>query len=755
LFKRDPRLGARILWTLCVVLLLGLTVLAVSVVPGVRRHPGYNPVLDAGLDSLLYVLAAVIVAVRAIVRRRDRLAWAVLATGMGCYASANLYYYLFQVNLAVVPIPSPADGLYLLFYPAVYVFIILKMRRAIVGSRSGIWLDGMAAALGASALAAAFVFDFVITDTNGSAATVATNLAYPTGDLILFAVIVGSFGVFGWRPGPIWWFAGIGMGLFAFADIVYLFEASHNSYQAGTWLDVSWGFGLALLALAAVWRENAASPRSPYGQTMSGVPLVFAVTSVGLLVVATRIHVASVAIVLAAATLLAAVLRTWLTFRDVRHLADTRRLARTDDLTGLPNRRHFHAAVTDATTGSHPAECAVLMMDLDRFKEINDSLGHSVGDQLLGLLGPRLVDVLSHGEVLARLGGDEFGILLPGAGAIRAAVVATELLSSLRKPFELAGVSLHVDASIGIALYPDHAHDVGRLLQCADIAMYRAKNAHSGSEFSDPAVDSTDRQRLETIEALRLALDADELILHYQPKLNLATGTVDGVEALVRWQHPTRGLLFPDTFIPLAEQAGLMRRLTLAVLEIALRQVNAWRKDGRNLTVAVNLSASNLLDSHLPEQIDLILQTLNLPSYRLEVEITETVLMADPIRAQHVLLALKRLGIRIAVDDYGTGYSALAYLHDLPIDDLKLDRSFVMRSATDARSAAIVHSTIGLAHSLGMKIIAEGVETAEALHRLANAGCDVAQGYYLSRPQPAHLLTRWLDEHSDPVLSRD
>ena len=276
--------------------------------------------------------------------------------------------------------------------------------------------------------------------------------------------------------------------------------------------------------------------------------------------------------------------------------------------------------------------------------------------------------------------------------------------------------------------------------------MYRAKNAHTGYEVSTP-VDGADYQRLETIEGLYHALDRDELVVHYQPKLDLHTRTVTGVEALVRWQHPTRGLLYPDTFLPLAEQAGLMRRLTLTVLEIAVRQADQWRKEGRGLTVAVNLSASNLLDAKLPEQIDLLLAALGMPSELLELEITETVLMADPVRTLEVLGALRALGIRLAVDDFGTGYSSLSYLQDLPVDDLKLDRSFVMRSTTDARSAAIVASTIGLAHSLDMRIIAEGVESAAALEQLAQAGCDVAQGFHLARPQPAEQLGLWLDNH--------
>jgi diguanylate cyclase (GGDEF)-like protein len=736
----------RILSVSCVVLLVGVAVFGVSVVPGVRARPGFNGPLDEWLESGVFVFAAVLVGLRAMLYRRDRLAWTVLAIGAGCFCAGNLYYDVALRSMAVVPIPSLQDGLDLMFYPCAYVFVVLQLRRQISRLPLSVWLDGSVPALGVAALSAAYLFGLVVTDTSGSTATVVTNLAYPIGDLVLLTVIVAAFGLFAWHPPRMWWIIGVGMGALALADFAYLFEASRNTYQPGTWVDLLWIIGLGSLALAA--REPA--PELVMVKKVSGaaalvVPSLFAFTSLGLLVVAARSKMPLAAVSLAAATIVVAVLRTWLTFRELSQLSATRLLARTDDLTGLPNRRHFHQAV-DNGTKDHGGRQAVMILDLDRFKEINDSLGHHVGDQLLTELGSRLTMTLGEGNLLARLGGDEFGILVPGADARQAAEVAGVLLRALRGRFELAGVSLHVDASIGVALFPDHANNVGGLLQHADIAMYRAKNAHTGYELSSE-VDGGDYQRLETLGALHQALERDELVLHYQPKFNLPSLSVTGVEALVRWQHPTRGLLYPDTFLPLAEQAGLMRRLTLSVLEMAIRQANRWRSEGRPMTVAVNLSASNLLDAHLPGQIDLLLTTLEMPSDLLELEITETVLMADPVRTHQVLSALRALGIRLAVDDYGTGYSSLAYLQDLPVDDLKLDRSFVMRSTTDPRSAAIVASTVGLAHSLRMKIIAEGVETAEALDLLIEAGCDVAQGYHLARPQPAEQLAAWLDRH--------
>jgi predicted signal transduction protein with EAL and GGDEF domain len=349
--------------------------------------------------------------------------------------------------------------------------------------------------------------------------------------------------------------------------------------------------------------------------------------------------------------------------------------------------------------------------------------------------------------VLARLGGDEFGVLLPTAEAGGAETIAGGLLAALRRPFDLEQIALHVDASIGVAAFPDHGADRNTLLRHADSAMYIAKNGHSGVAVStDSPDDDAGRRRLTTLEELRNGLDRGELILHYQPQLHLAAGTVSGTEALVRWNHPTRGLIYPDGFLPLAEHAGLMGRLTLQVLELALEQCRAWRADGLDLTVAVNLSASNLQDPNLPGHVADALARHGVPPATLHLEVTEEVLMRDAARATEVLAELRAMGIRLAVDDYGTGYSSLAYLHALPVDDLKLDRAFVAHCDADPRSAAIVQSTVELAHNLNMRMIAEGVETEAVLDRLRQWDCDLAQGYHVSRPQLPDRLTPWLLE---------
>jgi diguanylate cyclase (GGDEF)-like protein len=421
-----------------------------------------------------------------------------------------------------------------------------------------------------------------------------------------------------------------------------------------------------------------------------------------------------------------------------------------DPLTGLANRRRFIEELEATVYGPGERTCAVLMIDLDRFKEINDSFGHSVGDDLLCLVGPRLQQALQPGDLLARMGGDEFAVLLPEADGTRAREVADNLGAALRDAFVLDEMPLHVDASIGIALCPDHGRDRSLLLARADTAMYTAKRGRRGFEVWAPDGTPASRDRLQTLEQLRSALDTDQLVTHYQPKLDLRTDAVVGVEALVRWDHPDRGLLYPDVFLPLAEQAGLMRRLALRVLERSLRDLSDWRAAGHELSVAVNLSVSNLQDVALPEQVEMLLVTFGVPAAALILEITEDVLMADAARSQQVMAGLRRLGVRLSIDDYGTGYSSLSYLRALPVDELKLDRSFVTNLTSDGRAAAIVRSTLQLSRDLGMSMVVEGVEDAATLGALRLWGCDFAQGFHIARPMPAGQFVSWLTER--PVL---
>jgi diguanylate cyclase (GGDEF)-like protein len=421
-----------------------------------------------------------------------------------------------------------------------------------------------------------------------------------------------------------------------------------------------------------------------------------------------------------------------------------------DALTGLPNRTlmadRFGQALLLADRSGVPV--GLLLLDLDRFKEINDTFGHHYGDALLTQIGPRLSSLLRDTDTIARLGGDEFAVLLPHVASLaEATAIAMKLRTALETPFNVEGTDFLVDASIGVVLSGDHGNDTATLLQRADIAMYVAKNKDLGVFAYDADLDSHSPAKLALLGDLRRAIDRGELVLHYQPKVSLSTGDIVDAEALVRWQHPRHGLLMPDMFIPLAENTGLIAPLTEHVLDSALAQARLWIDEGRPLTVCVNLSARNLLDQRLPAQVGALLSHHGVPAGRLKFEVTESAIMADPARAQHLLEQLAALGVRISIDDFGVGYTSLGQLKTMPLTELKIDRSFVMTMTTDRPNALIVHSVIDLGHNLGLTIVAEGVEDAETLTVLQGLGCDTAQGYHLARPMPAHAFDNWRHQH--------
>jgi diguanylate cyclase (GGDEF)-like protein len=418
-----------------------------------------------------------------------------------------------------------------------------------------------------------------------------------------------------------------------------------------------------------------------------------------------------------------------------------------DALTGLPNRALLYRRVRRAASGVLRGEslAALLLIDLDRFKEVNDTLGHDHGDRLLVDVSARLRAALRRGDTLARLGGDEFAVLLvdiPDRAAV--AELAGRLREALRRPFDLGGVAVELDASIGVALCPDHGADVGTLVQRADVAMYHAKESRQGIETYEASRDPYSADRLALLAELRRGLTSGQLLLHYQPKVAVGSGEVVGVEALVRWQHPERGMLGPDKFVPLAERTGMIAELTRWVLDTALAQCREWRESGIDMTVAVNLAAANIVDAALPETVAAALRRHRVPGERLECEISEHTVMADPRRAVEILSRLRALGVRLSLDDFGTGHSSLAYLKSLPLDEVKIDRTFVLGMAEDEEDAVIVRSTIDLARNLGLAVVAEGVESEAVLRGLAELRCDIAQGFLLSGPLPADELRAWL-----------
>jgi diguanylate cyclase (GGDEF)-like protein/PAS domain S-box-containing protein len=422
-----------------------------------------------------------------------------------------------------------------------------------------------------------------------------------------------------------------------------------------------------------------------------------------------------------------------------------------DSLTGLPNRNLLHDRLEQAilTGRREDRRLALLLIDLDRFKEVNDTFGHHYGDLLLKQVGPRLRGALRESDTVARLGGDEFAVLLPTCTDVEAAqLAATKLLEALQEPFVVEGQSLSISGSMGIVLYPDHGEDVQTVMRRADVAMYAAKRDGEGFSVYAMELDQHSASRLTLSSQLRQSIEANELVMHYQPKISLRSQQLIDVEALVRWQHRDHGLMGADHFVPLAEQTGLIKALSQWVLKAVLEQSQVWRAAGLKIGVAVNLSMRNLHDPQLPDQIAELLQRWQLPADMLRLEITETALMTNPARTMDVVTRLSELGTHLSIDDFGTGYSSLAYLKRLPVREIKIDKSFVRDMATNENDAVIVRSTIDLGHNLGLEVVAEGVETQDAWEQLVDLGCDLAQGYYMAVPMSVADLEIWLKQSS-------
>ncbi|MFL5590261.1 MAG: putative bifunctional diguanylate cyclase/phosphodiesterase [Ktedonobacteraceae bacterium] len=681
------------------------------------------------------------------------------------------------LHLAVL-FPSWADAGFLGSYPfALLAILLLPQQRLLLVSRTRLIFDSVITMTGVVTLSWYFLLGPTIQQGAGSVPGQLVGTAYPLSTLVLIFCLF----LLVWRTNkptmrPVIFLLFLAFAVITLTDTIYDYQQLHGLYATGSLLDLGWPLGYLLLGLTAralyllprtelqtagqVEKSERVARQPALWQTL--LPYAW-IPTVGLLLLFIwrpgNDPFLVTGVVVGAVALVGLVLvRQFVAMRELHTLyANNDALtsanvqlevqATHDALTGLLNRHYLQRRLEQvaqmARKGDIPA--ALLLLDLDRFKEVNDTLGHDVGDLLLQEIGPRLQRYLRPTDLLTRLGGDEFAIVLPGTDATGALQVARCLLSALDAPFLVDDHAFNIGGSIGIALTPEHGFEVTTLLRCADVAMYVAKRTQSGQMVYAPEIDHHSPRKLALMSELRQAIAEDGLLLHYQPKVSLALGHMLGVEALVRWPHPVHGLIAPDEFIPVAERTGLIGPLTRWVLERALRQCHDWQQAGLALNMAVNLSTRTLYDQELLSMVTELLQKYGVAPSRLTLEITESTVMDDPERAQVALARLRALGVSLAMDDFGTGYSSLVYLKRLPLDEIKIDKAFVLGLGADADPAdvAIVRAVIAMARPLRCQVVAEGVESMETWTFLRELGCDLAQGYYLSRPLPAAALEQW------------
>jgi diguanylate cyclase len=715
----------------CLLLVAVLAVPAQAI--GLLVGPG-----PAGVARTVAVTAAsALCLLRAVLVAADRVAWAALGIGLVGWA-----YFAWRWALAGLPVDELSAAIHispLPFYACGLICVALLLRARIAGPvPRGLAFDGLIGLLAAGAAGVAAVGPRLHT---GGGLAGAVTLAYVLADVALLGMLLVVATATGFH-GKVWWALSAGYGLVLATDGLFWLSASLGSLRISGLEGLGWSTGVVVAALAAWTRPVTVRQLRLRAWAVLAVPTLSTAVALGVLLAAGYTSPHPAAAVLATAAIALAATRAALALNKSFLVVTSHHDAATDELTGLANRRRLLARLDAASAGGQPH--ALVLLDLNRFKEINDTLGHPVGDELLRRLGPRLAGTARPGETAARLGGDEFAVLVPGVDTEAAALrAARRVLAGLLGAFVIDGLTLFVTASAGVALAPRHGGDGPTLLRCADVAMYQAKRSGGGAAVYRPLADPHSRSRLGAATELKRAIAAGDIVCHYQPQVEVPTRLAVGAEALARWRDGRRGLVPPEEFLALAEQTGLMPGLTEAVLRTALADVRSWRIAVPHLRVAVNLSASSLLDSRLPDRVETALAAAGLPAEALELEIADGTL-PDAGRARATVARLHELGVGVALDDYGRGRSSVLLLRHLPVDQLKLDGGLVDSLVDDPRARAIARHTVEMAHALHMQVVAKGVEDGATMDLVEQLGCDRAQGFLLAGPMPAVELTGWL-----------
>jgi diguanylate cyclase (GGDEF)-like protein len=694
-------------------------------------------------------------------RRSARLrggGWLSFALFAILFEIGNVVDLLHEGGVHAIPTPVLADACYLASLAALAVGTAWLTQRIFSTSMLSLRLDGAVVGFAVGSIAAAIRYQRFPRVTGG-ALPVAVATSHPTVDLLLLMLIVAGLALHNYRPHLSTAVLMLGVAAFVVGDVLYSRELALHTSLGLPSLNVMWILGLWLIALAA-WADpdDRSAPRTANRTLSHGLlmlPIGSGLLALSVIVMSLFSEIPRIALLLAACSLLLVIARMMLTLREARQGSLNFMDARTDELTGLSNRRGFLEAINaslDARPKTRPL--AVLLVDLNGFKEVNDSLGHLVGDELLTIVGKRFAGILGTDATVARIGGDEFAMAFDVKCLDDAIETAKELAGTHSDQLTLDGVAVRVSASYGIALYPSHGSTPLQLLRSADVAMYEAKTSHRTYAAYRVDHDRNSRARLALVGELRDAIESSDLIVHYQPTRDLHTQSIRGVEALVRWQHPTRGILAPDDFIPMAERVGLVPSLSRVVLEKAIAEASRLLLSDRRLQMSVNISRFDLLDDTLTRFIEESLYDANLPGDLLTLEITESSIGENPERSREAIERLRNLGVRVSIDDFGVGYSSMSQLLSLPLDEIKIDKSFILALKTDRRAHAIISSAIELAKALDLTLVAEGIETEQSLAILQELGADIGQGFYIAHPltsaQLDDFLTIGWDGHGSP-----
>jgi diguanylate cyclase (GGDEF)-like protein len=710
-------------------------------------------ILLAGL-AIFFPLVVLRLGLVAVLHPGRRLTLVLLLASIAAWSIGSI-----SVNSAGVAgqteFPAPGEWLFGVSYLGMVGYLLRDVDRRQSRPARG-WLDIVIICGGTACLAALLLVTPVQAASHQEGVSLLLALIYPLADLILALVVLGQSLMQIRIDRRKSWMIGAAFVLLAGADSGLALQVSASTYDFSSVSYGLWATGFALLVDAACRPEQTVIRAVPRN---AGTPVLVIAGLVALAALTARLDETLAVYVLPPAilTLAAVAARLALALRDANRANEAFALSETDDLTKLPNRRAVRAWLSSGLAGRRPL--ALMLLDLDGFKEINDSLGHRAGDTVLALVGVRMREAVDPHARVARLGGDEFAIILETTDEIELMEIAHGVLRELAKPIVIEGIEISPSGSIGVTVAVPGDQDGGEVLRRADVAMYQAKNSGLGVALYDSQLDDFTRSRLQLSEELRKGLADRQIEVWYQPQVDAATMQVCGLEALVRWRHPTQGLISPVSFLPAARRAGLMGQLSEAVARQAIEDLAARRRAGIDLTVAINCAPPELLGPTFLPRLYAAIAEWDVPVDRLVLEVTEDSFLADPEHTRDVLLELRSHGVQISIDDYGTGFSSLTYLRNLPVQELKIDRSLIGSVAVDARSRMIVASTIQLAHALGLRIVAEGIEDAADLAALVSMGIDTLQGYHLGRPMPASQIDQWvrdraLTDHSVPSLPR-